>query len=66
MLRIQCPYCGETDPEVIIIVEEGKTLKCDSCGKLFDLETAQRKSHIPTLPGGYGVPPEESVGGWGA
>ena len=65
MLRIQCPHCGETDSEIIIIVDEGKTLKCDSCGKLFDLST-QCRSHTPTLPGGYGVSPKESVGGWGA
>jgi len=62
MLKIKCPCCGESDRENIIIIEEVEKLRYDRCGKLFDLD----ELHTPTLPGGYGVPPEESVGGWGA
>ena len=38
MSEIRCPYCGEDDRENIIIIEDGKRLKCDMCGKVFDYE----------------------------
>jgi len=34
--------------------------KCVDCGE--ELEEIQ---HIPTLPGGYGIPPDVCAGGWG-
>ena len=38
MSEIRCPYCGEDDRGNILIIEDGKKLKCDKCGRLFDKE----------------------------
>jgi len=35
METISCPNCHESDPERIIILPDGKHLRCDACGVIF-------------------------------
>jgi len=32
---MQCPRCGETDREHLIITPTGENVLCDTCGKIF-------------------------------
>jgi hypothetical protein len=46
-MKLQCPYCNESNPENILIIENGEKLKCDRCGKLFDYKDILRKTFNP-------------------
>lgn len=55
MEKIACPFCNESNPERLIIVNEGKLLRCDTCGRLFSIDT------IPFPSEDYLGKPSESM-----
>ena len=47
MKKIRCPFCGEDNPEYLIIIEGGNVLQCDKCGNLFSKDTIPFQKTAP-------------------
>jgi transcription elongation factor Elf1 len=56
-MKISCPFCNENNPENLVIINEGYLLKCDTCGRLFNLDTISFQGNDDYL----GKPEEEPL-----